>query len=296
MKVHWLLERDMFDESYRSCFDVPNNKRMKHEIERQGMDWKEVVYEPLSYDEIGFEGAFDPVDDCVIGWGSLSMMMKVRQQRRWSVWCDPDSFKCSTYYAYLGHLLLNTPYIMVPVSGLRWMKSWIFETLGEDGCVFIRPDTGMKSFTGQIVTEENWDRDMELVTWYDKSPEQLVLVSAPRVISEEWRVVVSLERGPITGSRYKKDGELDVSVEWRIPEVIGIALEVATVCKQFMQDPMFVVDVAATQARFNLTSRKFHLLEINSFSCSGLYACEMEPIIAEAARLAKQEFETYHGA
>ena len=35
------------------------------------------------------------------------------------------------------------------------------------------------------------------------------------------------------------------------------------------------------------------VLEVNSFSCSGLYGCNIEKIVREVSRVAKEEYDEY---
>ena len=52
-------------------------------------------------------------------------------------------------------------------------------------------------------------------------------------------------------------------------------------------DTAWVIDIAMTK------DMKCHLIELNSFSCSGLYACDLEPIVRCVSDAAQKEFDSY---
>jgi hypothetical protein len=54
-------------------------------------------------------------------------------------------------------------------------------------------------------------------------------------------------------------------------------------------DPLFMLDVGETDGGL-------HLLELNSFSCSGLYRCDPAPVVAVASELAGKAWQELTGA
>jgi hypothetical protein len=99
----------------------------------------------------------------------------------------------------------------------------------------------------------------------------------------EWRFVVCQHR-IIAGSRYQPsqpvgDNEEDAAA-W------NLAAHIART--PWQPDPMWILDICKTSGGLSL-------LEINSFSCSGFYACDVEPIVREATRLALWEWMEING-
>jgi hypothetical protein len=47
-------------------------------------------------------------------------------------------------------------------------------------------------------------------------------------------------------------------------------------------DPIFMLDIAEAEGRL-------WLVEVNGFSCSWLYACDLEPVVAEASKQASEQ-------
>jgi hypothetical protein len=49
-------------------------------------------------------------------------------------------------------------------------------------------------------------------------------------------------------------------------------------------DPVLVMDLCESDG-------KIYLLELNSFSCSGLYACDLDAVVEAASKIARSEWE-----
>ena len=65
-------------------------------------------------------------------------------------------------------------------------------------------------------------------------------------------------------------------------DVVRFASEVAG---GWEPDPIYVIDICESESRM-------YLLEINAFSTSGLYDCDVKPIIEAAGDLAMEEWES----
>ena len=57
--------------------------------------------------------------------------------------------------------------------------------------------------------------------------------------------------------------------------------------EEWQPDRAYTLDIC-------LSDGKYSLLEANSFSCSGLYACPVEPIVREVSRIALEEWKEYN--
>jgi len=276
MQVKWLVEHDIFDEDLEPLIA---------EIKRQGMEVEQIKYLPF---ESGSYDNFGP-NDCVLCYGSLNLIRQLQRQKPWvpGSFCTLPNFQCSKYYAYFGKYLLNAEYRMMPLAELKRRKDELFRSYQggslssqEDPQFFVRPSSGFKTFTGQIVRTSHFDADYELLAGYGASPDELVVVAGPRRVRAEWRFVICQHK-VITGSLYKPhqqpigDNKEDAAA-WEL------AMQIAH--ESWQPDPMWTLDICKT-------SSGLFLLEINSFSCSGFYACDVEPIVREASRLAMWEWK-----
>jgi hypothetical protein len=148
----------------------------------------------------------------------------------------------------------------------------LYSMFGVDRTIFIRPDGGSKSFTGQLFHKETFIKDLDNLR---RPPEEIVVVSGPKDIDEEYRLVVGNGKY-ITGGQYKSKGKLQKAPESSVPqEAIDIAIVAANLYKP---DPVYVIDIG-------MTYQGAKIVEINSFSCSGLYWCNLEKIVEQVSEI-----------
>jgi hypothetical protein len=270
VKVTWLLECDVFSEDLAP---------LKNEVIRQGHEVRDTSYVPFITGDEHSELYEDDEDRCVVFYGSLNLAKHLmrcgRISRRPIVYCTLPNYDCRRYYAHLGKFLLNGRYIMLPYAEMSRNKDLLFESLGQDGTVFVRPDSGDKTFTGQLVYNDSFDKDYERLGLYDVKPDTLVVVSEPRNLIGEWRFVV-VEKKIVAGSPYKDSRPVPT-------EAYELAERVAM--DGYEPDTCWVLDICQTQ------SGGFYLLEIGSFSCAGLYKCDMEPIVREVSQVSLRQHE-----
>src|SRR5690349_20510815 len=173
MTVGWLIDAEMF-ESYRddlvACIRAQGHEARLIRAPRPPYRWDDVG---CSYRETF------PKDSCVVAHGDIELVTRIHSERRWipGAFCTVDHFFCSNYYCHFGQHLLNRDYIMLPFGELRRRREFLFRNMGRDGAIFVRPDSPLKLFTGQIVRDETFDADLEFMAFYEFPPESLVVVS-----------------------------------------------------------------------------------------------------------------------
>lgn len=213
-----------------------------------------------------------PKDSCVVTFGTLNLVRDLQHNTNWvpGAWCNFQNFKCSTYYAYWHKYMWNR-------NG--WFQPWGQIRDDYDGeTFFIRPDDGFKSFTGQVI---KGDYDIRYIDSLVK-PETLCLVDHLRKPCIEWRLFCSRDE-VITGSKYKSNMRLDVSdrLDRDVIDYVNRILKEV----EWYPDNLFVVDVG-----MNLDGEYF-VIELNSFSCSGVYASDIDKIIQTATKQAEIEWK-----
>jgi hypothetical protein len=210
-------------------------------------------------------------DDVVVFRGSFQAAESFRVRRpgaRPGVIGEAEALRCASYYPHVGSRLLNEKYTTCRAGDLRERWPYLQELFGP--AVFIRPDSGAKAFTGQLVTDFERFEIRERIYLQSMSEEELVVAAAPRQIEEEWRTVI-VGKEAVAGSRYKSGGKKDVS-----PEVPADVLAFAKETASEIQPPAaaYMLDVAREQ------SGRLSVVELNSFSCSDLYECDPVPVVA----------------
>lgn len=264
VKPKWLLQADVFDE----VSDIVP------ELERQGYEYK--LFDSTQL----YDKHFDD-NECVIPYCSLEAA-NFLVTRGWipGIYRNLTKLKCSYYYPRLQPHLLNRDYMMLPFGELLRQKHFIKNHFGER--VFVRPDSCNKIFTGTTCTFTNWEKDIEFLGFYDVQPEELVLVAPYKHIDEEWRMVV-VDNKVISGSMYRdSSGErLEPAGNPQIGYVQDVLNNI-----DYNPDRAWTLDICKSGGMY-------HVLEVGSFSCAGLYVAPKEPIVREVSRVALEEWNEY---
>lgn len=272
-KTHFVLENDVFREGLED---------LKYAIDTLGHSYTTVGYKPF-IDIKDYGLSIDYIKEPVVFYGSLNFAGHVRRNCKWlpGLYCDLNKLKCSHYYAYLGKFLLNKDYMMLPFGELSRRKDELFDLYGVDNTIYIRPDLGIKQFTGTIIYKEKFEYKLNRIAWRNVDNDSLVVVSSPKNINEEYRIVI-IDKEPIAGSRYRKNGIFDTHKVCP-KEIYDYAKHVA---ETFCPDEAFVVDVCTT-------NNGIFLVELNSFSCSGFYESDKHVIVKAIADLAYREWKDF---
>jgi len=297
MKPLWLLERDTFHE---------NLERLQQAIADQGMQYKVCTYIPFG-GGLEFEKpttiAVIPEGGCIynrlpmFAYGSLQMVKRCQDTNLSVVsFCNLPQFKCSFYYPRIGSFLLQQEYDFIPFGQLTRRQDWILTHIGRQGQVFIRPDDGFKTFTGQLVSAETWDKDIELLGFYDVPPECMCVVAEPQNIVAEYRFVIGADypedENPqriITGSCYKANGKLlDVPTSVIDDEILRyVELVLEAINTTYRPDPFWTLDICTTR------DGKYHVLEVGSMSCTGLYGCDLNAVVSAISAYLEAEWKEF---
>lgn len=274
MKPKWLLEKDTFAENLEGLYNA---------IKSQGMEYKVVDYFP--FEGMKFADAFGvDAQDCIITYGSLGMSKQVLKKTRWvpGAWCDLKKFECTYYYPRLGKFLLNDSYMMLPYGELVRQYGLLADTFGRNDSLFIRPNDGDKSFSGKVISLLQYEKDVQDLGFYGVDAESLVIVSRPINLLEEWRLVI-VEDEIVAASQYKDNGLVKLKEGCPV-EVSQFAWEVV---KTWQPERCWVLDVCRTKAR------DLRVVEINSFSSSGLYVCNKDDVVRAVSAAAVNEWKEY---
>jgi hypothetical protein len=282
MKPIWLIEDFDPDDSRIKLMDT---------VKKHGLQCSVIKYLPFesgNYDEIPNE-----YNQCVIFQGSLNLARQLRREKKWipGVWCNLDNFKCSMYYPYFGKYLLNSDYFFIPVFELKRRKKELYTKFGLDNCLYIRPDSGFKTFTGKAVNFEEFDTDYEWMTEFSDR-NSLSLVASPKKICAEYRFVICNKK-VITGSTYRKTDKIEhcnigINSHGDAREAWFYAQSRCTI--DWEPDSVYVMDICKVRGDLFY---EFKILELNSFSCSGLYSCDLDIIVEKVSDLAVKEMESY---
>jgi len=265
--MNWIVENFTHESSYDELIK---------EIKRQGMDLTLIKggYQHSDLDK------FRVGNPCVMFLGSIEMTETAKQQLPNCfpvAYCTPENYLCSKYLTHFGKYLFNDRYAIVSLSEIQRQKFFFYGVFGKEALIFIRPDSGQKPFQAQLVDLLDLDRFIEKHNKHD-----LAVVSSPKIIRGEWRYVVTKHQEIIAFSCYRYQGQIT-----KIPSApdgaTALVKELLTV--GYYPDSVFCIDICQDN------DDNFWLLEINSFSSAGLYACKKEPIVKRVSEIAEEEWQ-----
>jgi hypothetical protein len=154
----------------------------------------------------------------------------------------------------------------------------LFAALSLEDKVFVRPSGCQKLFTGRVVSREDFATALAPAR-YD--PATLVVIAEPRPITREWRLVVE-EGSVIAASQYLAHGAIDVAPG--CPDAARTFAGDVLASVKWRPDEMFMMDLCESEG-------SLFLLELNSFSCSALYQCDLPIVVATASELAVRSWK-----
>jgi ATP-grasp domain, R2K clade family 3 len=269
MRPTWLIEAGVYGDEVTP---------LQEEIRRQGMIGEIVPHQALRKgSNASVRGQLLGPDACVLGYGTFPFAREILLNRRWvpGAWYSAENLDCATYFAHFGRYLLNQNYAIMPgVEAIR-QRDWLFSVFGRNDRVFVRPTSCLKLFVGRCIDRDTFAASLA-PTRYD--PTTLVVIATPQVIEREWRIVVVSDQ-VVAGSQYAVRGERAITADCAL-EVREFAESVLAEVR-WRPDPAFMLDVCESGGRL-------WLVELNSFSGSWLYRCNLALVVAAASELAAQ--------
>lgn len=289
MKLYWLIEKDLH-ETEKSHIDILKKLNIHYKL----VDGSKFDFNP--------DTLFN-IDDCVIFYGSLQYGKKVRQSNLVpGLYWNEKNMLCSNYYSYYENELLHSDYIMLPYGEISRKRDFLFKIFGDT--LFIRPDSGNKQFTGNLLNKDNFDYVLDIINIYNIDNDLMCLISPAKNILKEWRFVI-VNGEVISGSLYRdwtNGGELTENDTKDIVllkskskyELVDENSDVFKYCqkvsKLYDADKAYTIDITLTD------NNEYKVIEIGSFSCAGLYSNDLEKIIKSVNEISIDDWNEYQEA
>ncbi len=255
----WVLESSMFEDGHRALRDAVT------EAGRQVLEWDDRWWQ---------DRRMPAIDGPAIFHGSLGNAARIRRDLPWrpGAYCDVDAFRCSVWFPRARPWSLQRVWVETTVRALTAEPDVVLAPLPASVGVFVRPDSPLKPFSGRIVRRDRLSPAALDHGYYYDELELPIVVAPVRPVSREWRFVV-VDRRVVAGSGY--DGPSRRAVVSQADDAAwGFAAEVA---RRFEPpEAVYVLDVGEAEGAL-------HLVEINPFSGSDLYACDRASIVRAVA-------------
>jgi hypothetical protein len=180
---------------------------------------------------------------------------------------DNNAYKVSNYLKYIPEWYINNNCLFLPFWALKVdiFKNEIFRKFSHYSKIFIKPDSGFKTFTGFCIDKADWDKEINLLNVNDND---LIIVSSGEKILNEWRYWI-INNEVITYSSYTYD---DKEYEEPPEYLINTANLIA---KQIKHLKHFTLDLCLTSGFYPHPE----VVEINCIYTSGTYNCDLNKLI-----------------
>ncbi len=134
--------------------------------------------------------------------GSCWLFQQLQSHAAWraDLWGTERDFDYSHYAKRYADATLNYPFTPVTFHELCWKRDTFLPNSAST--VFIRPETGLKSIDGQLVSRANFDTWVEKCRMLQLRGSAQLVVAEPRVITAEYRCII-VDHALISSSQYR---------------------------------------------------------------------------------------------
>ena len=280
MKASWIVDRYMLDlADEREC------PSLVEALLATGTE--HVVLSTVAGGALSIPPAWDRRP--VVAYGSFRFMRQIGQAAKSAgsmlvpgFYAATENLSFSAFASRHGDLLLNSDFVILPFGELRRRGARLFPS----GC-FVRPNSGTKAFTGMVVSAVDFDHEMNaLASLHHVTTEELLVVSKPKQIVRETRFVI-VSGKVVAGSTYGWNGNADIGFEID-PESRSLAETVAA--RDWQPDRAYTCDVALVRSQSDSRSLVARMVELNSFSCAGLYASDPLAVVQAVSKAAEEDW------
>lgn len=272
MKPKWIIENFVGDNGYESLIE---------EIRKQEMEC--IVLDIRNHFTLREDLLL--INDCVIFQGSIQLFRKLKSELSCYPigWMTDKNYLCSTYYPIFQKHLFNDWHMFTTFSGLKHNKWNIYKFFGKETLIHVRPDSGDKIFSGQLIDLQDFDKCFSASRCSAKDSD-MVIVTTPKNILGEWRFICSNKGEIVAVSTYMYRGHRTY---------VPSAPEGATkLCNEILKvgwfpDPIFTVDICED------SDNSYWLMEFNSFTSAGTYGADKTKIVEYVSALAVDQYQFY---
>lgn len=270
MKPKWAISTEIFRK--------PGLPRLDLALQLAGIEYFESEFdqETRQYADIPYG-----TDECVVLYGPIQFVRKKDKGYLPGAFGFKKDTDTSYYMSQLPReLFFNDDAIYLPFGMISERKDTLRDLFSDH--IFIRPDSGFKSFTGFGVKMKDLDFELSSLK-QTKNPgsHEMCLIARSKPINAEYRIVVC-EKQVITGSQYRWDGRMDVRIDVHNNAWSFAQDKVAN--QPWQLDTCYVVDIFLDE---NMNPK---IGEFNSFASAGLYNCDVDRIVEAASSAALREW------
>lgn len=190
---------------------------------------------------------------------------------------NSEKYKQSKYMKYFGKYMLNDNCVFLPFCEVKRRDKTFFENLHYGSDIFIRPESGAKTFTGQVLKIDDWENELDLfLKTYNPDDNDLVAISNAKTFClPEFRFWISDKI--ITYSSYSFQ-----EYDFTKPDQNMIDFVNDYVIPLNKMDDIIVVDIVGNEDGF------YSIVEVNCVTTSGTYSCDLKNLFTEMYNKSKE--------
>lgn len=284
MKCKWLLDKHMLSSSYHDD--------LTKILDELGYEYEILTYIPHALGANVQPHVNAPTfknDECIVSYGSIEHLQSLGYYNKGYYplyYMNKETLSCKDYLSKIpSKYLLNANFIMLPYGSFKDRKEQVYD-LFHTNKLFIRPDSGLKTFAGTTIHYDDFDYELntleKLTGVLDNT---LILISNIQPIKKEYRILVG--DGDIIASSMYKHNDKVVMKEGAPEGAKELAKIIAN--QEHQPDKAYTVDIA------ELENGEFKVIELNSFSCAGLYACNLYDVVKGISKIAENDYKDFIG-
>jgi hypothetical protein len=268
--VKWIIDKYIFE----------SNRIPRKSFENLGIEIYEYDYIPFLVDKTQIP--FDERDEPVIVYSTINAARRI--PKFFGHYLNEEVMKCNVYMSLLSvdpTDFLNHDHLYCTFQNLKDDYDYYYN-LFVRGDLFIRPNDGVKEFTGSVIARENLMREIDAMEqMYQVSPQSMLLLSTPKKILDETRFLIG-NNEIIDYSRYQINGKhkTDRDVSHEVIDFVNKILRETA----WRPAELFCIDIATTPDGPKI-------IELNSFSCSGWYAMNVEHVIQKVSEIVYNNYK-----
>jgi len=259
------------------AFEKHGFPRIEDALKRNNIEYFQSEFNPNTreYSDIPYN-----TDECVVLYGPIKF---IRTKNKGYI-PGAFGFKSDTNSSYYMSQIdtnhfFNDDAVYLPFGSILNKKDQLQKIFGKH--IFIRPDSGFKTFTGFHVKIDDLEAELSSTLQISNpSPHEMCLVAKAKSILGEYRLVVC-DGKVITGSQYRWDDKLDVRIDvhdeaWKFADKYVAKAD-------WQLDSCYVVDIFLGEDGPKIG-------EFNSFASAGLYNCDINKIVNAVCNTAEKEW------
>lgn len=275
-KVQWYIDTYLLDNNPEQM------ARVKDAMRANAFDVKYLKYKPFTtkQDDL-FEVDLHRANILYGTHGFIRNMRNTFGPEVFTAYCNEEVMRTINYYPRIvTETLLNGYGLWISFDTLKENYKRICDYF-QSNSLFVRPDSGFKAFSPTVLNydrrdESSIERDINiLIENYQIHPNTLCLVNRAQKIHSETRFII-VDGNIVDSSFYRMDGKLKYKN--------GCDRVTQKVVEKFLKgfwipDRCFTCDVAVTDDGPKI-------IELNAFSCAGLYDCDYKLVFDAVSRCA----------